>query len=146
MNSPSHLIGSPSGIARLFAQRLLTTRARSVIPLIPDVLLVDGLLERELDLKAVADGRFNFRNEIHCTVLLSLNLRWPQKLWQGGRSIAVYRISLDGRGGGVVSLAQNSPKITLHGFERTIQPKTLDMSSLRYSYVVLHHVLAFTLT
>ena len=37
----------------------------------------------------------NFRNEIHCTVLLSLNLRWPQVLWQnlmGGRSIAVYRI------------------------------------------------------
>ena len=54
--------------------------------------------------------------------------------------------SLDGRGGEVVSLAQNSPKITLHGFERTIQPKTLDMSGLRYSYVALHHVLAFTLT
>ena len=54
--------------------------------------------------------------------------------------------SSDGRGGEVVSLAQNSPKIALHGFERTIQPKELDMSSFRYSYVVLHHVLAFTLT
>ena len=45
----------------------------------------------------------------------------------------------------MVSLAQNSPKITLHGFKGSIQPKTLDMSGLRYSNVVLHHVLAFML-
>ena len=55
--------------------------------------------------------------------------------------------SSDGRGGEVVSpsLAQNSSKMTLHGFERIIQPKTPDTSGLRYSYVVLHHILAFTL-
>jgi len=53
--------------------------------------------------------------------------------------------SSDGRGGELVSLAQNFRKITLHGFEHIIQPKTLDTRSLRYGYVVLHHVLAFML-
>ena len=49
--------------------------------------------------------------------------------------------SSDGRAGEVESLAHNSPKITLHGFEPPIQPKTLDMSSLHYSYVVPHQSL-----
>jgi hypothetical protein len=53
--------------------------------------------------------------------------------------------SSDGRGGEVVSLAYNSLKITLHGFEPTIQPKTLNANGLRYSGVALHYVLGFTL-
>ena len=108
-----------------------------------------GLVSR---VKAVVDGRFQFqeRDSLHGVAIIELQMASNAMAESNGRPQHCClshpdQNSLDGRGE-VVSLVQNSPKITLHDFERTIQPKTLDMSSLRYSYVVLHHVFAFRLT
>ena len=46
------------------------------MPLIPDVLLVDGLFEREVDLKAVVDGRFQFqeRDSLYGVAIIELQM------------------------------------------------------------------------
>ena len=54
-----------------------------------------GFLKENRISSQLLTAAFNFMNEIHCTVLLTLDFRWSQMLWQnlmGGRSIAVYRV------------------------------------------------------